>query len=130
MILFIDDEKKYVRNYIEELESFGYEVKYIKYVNEAFDFIQSEEAENLEAIVLDAMMPSDEGYADKESDVGMEFYKRFRKYFPETKVFVLTNVSREEVREFFENQENCDFYRKDDIMPVEFSIKVNTVLKK
>ena len=76
------------------------------------------------------MMPSIKGYADKESDVGMEFYKRFRKYFPETKVFVLTNVSRGEVREFFEIQENCDFYRKDDIMPVEFSIKVNTILKK
>ena len=52
MILFIDDEKKYVRNYIEELESLGFEVKYIKYINEAFDFIKSEDAENLEAIVF------------------------------------------------------------------------------
>ncbi len=126
MILFIDDEKRYVKNYIEELQEIGFEVKYINNVADALEFIKSEEGKQIESIVLDVMMPFDKGFASEEAKVGIEFYKRFREFFPKNSVFVLTNVSREDVKEFFEEQKDCYFDRKDDIMPFEFAKKVKT----
>ena len=67
MILFIDDEKRYVRNYIEELEEIGFEVNYINNVVDALKFIKSEESKKLEAVVLDVMMPSGEIFTDEET---------------------------------------------------------------
>jgi len=136
MILFIDDEKRYVKNYIEELEEgkegeeVGFEVNYINNVGNALEFIKSEESKKIEAIVLDIMMPSNGFFADDEVEIGIQFYNECRKHFPDTKVFVLTNVSREDVREFFEKQKDCYFDRKDDIMPVEFAKKVYQELRK
>jgi DNA-binding NarL/FixJ family response regulator len=130
MILFIDDEKRYVKNYIEELESVRFEVNYLNNVGDALEFIKSEESKKIEAIILDAMMPFNEGFADEEAKVGIEFYKKFREDFPNTKVFVLTNVSREDVRDFFDKQKDCYFDRKDDSMPVEFATKVYQELRK
>lgn len=130
MILFVDDERRYVNNYIEELESAGTEVKYIRNIESALELFQSEEGKNIEVLVLDAMMPFDEGFAEEEAKVGMELYNRFREHFPKVPVFILTNVSRGDVREFFENQSDCYFNRKDETYPVEFSQKVGQVLKK
>ena len=66
----------------------------------------------------------------KRLKIGIDFYERFRVIFPKTIVFILTNVSREDVRDFFEKQKNCFFDRKDDIMPIEFAKKVNDFLLK
>ena len=130
MILFIDDEKRYVKNYIEELEEVGFEVNYINNVGDALEFIKSKESKKIESIVLDVMMPSGKIFTNEETEeglnTGIEFYKKFRDNFPNTKVFVLTNVSREDVRDFFEEQKDCFFARKDNIMPVEFAKKVKT----
>lgn len=130
MILFIDDEKRYIKNYIEELESIGFEVNYINNVGDALEFIKSEESKKIEAIVLDVMMPSNGFFADGEVEIGIQFYNECRNCFQYAKVFILTNVSREDVREFFEKQKDCYFDRKDDIMPVEFSQKIYQELRK
>ena len=130
MILFIDDEKRYVKNYVEELVEIGFEVNYINNVGNALEFIKSEESKKIEAIVLDVMMPSNGFFPDDEVEIGIQFYERFREFFPKTKVFILTNVSREDVREFFEKEKHCFFNRKEDIMPVEFSQKVYQELRK
>lgn len=133
MILFIDDEKRYVKNYIEELEKVeevGFEVNYINNVGNALEFIKSEESKKIEAIVLDVMMPSNGFFVDDEVEIGIQFYNEYRKHFPHTKVFVLTNVSREDVREFFEKEKDCFFDRKEDIMPVEFAKKVYQELRR
>ncbi len=132
MILFIDDEKRYVKNYIEALEEVGFEVNYINNVGDALEFIKSEESKKIELIVLDVMMPSGKIFTNEETDEGLNtgigFYKKFRDNFPNTKVFMLTNVTRENVREFFEGQKDCFFDRKDDIMPVGFAKKVKDIL--
>lgn len=130
MILFIDDEKRYVKNYVEELVEIGFKVNYINNVGDALEFIKSEESKKIEAVVLDVMMPSNGFFPDDEVEIGIQFYNRFRENFPNTRVFVLTNVSREDVRDFFEKQKDCYFDRKDDIMPVEFSQKVYRELRK
>ena len=44
MILYIDDERRYVKNYIEELEEVGFEVNYLNNVGTALEFIKSEES--------------------------------------------------------------------------------------
>ena len=129
MILFIDDEKRYVRNYIEELEE-NFVVKYFNNVGDALEFIVSEESKEIEALVLDIMMPSNGFFVDDEVEIGIQFYFKFRENFPETKVFILTNVSRGDVRDLFEKEKNCFFYRKDYTMPVEFAEKVNDILLK
>jgi DNA-binding NarL/FixJ family response regulator len=117
MILFIDDERRYVRNYIEELQLVGFEIKFINNLADAENYIQLVERDNIELLVLDVMMPSGklaiiEEY-DEELDNGLGFYKIFRSVFPKTKVFILTNVTRQNVRDFFEKEKNCVFFEKD-----------------
>lgn len=136
MILFVDDEKRYTKNYIEEIKEIGFKVSYMNNVGEALAFIKSKESKDIEAIVLDVMMPSGVDFTDEETEedlnTGIEFYKKVREVYPNVKVFVLTNVSREKVRKFFENQKDCYFDRKDDLdlMPTGFAAKVREVLQK
>lgn len=134
MILFIDDERKYIKGYIEELEYLGFKVRHINEIKESLAFINSAESEEIDLLVLDVMMPLGEDFIDEEDenlDNGIKVYEEFRKRFPTKKIFVLTNVTRQYIVDYFERDANCNFIRKDDeVLPVEFAKLIQEELKR
>lgn len=133
MILFIDDEMRYIRSFVDEItEQLGgqQEIEVIDNVDDALAKIQDRDfANRIDLIVLDVMMPGRNSFDSSESSdglrTGLKLFERLRHL--KRRVLVFTNVGDPEVKRWFEDN-GCLYIRKPDVLPHEFTEKVVELL--
>lgn len=132
-ILFVDDEKRWVTPYMDELRSLGFDVHYEATVDGAMGFL-SNNGDQISLLILDIMMPHGKILRPEATQdglrTGVHFYEQVRERMPDLPVIILTNVSDEDVRKTFERQAHCLFIRKPECLPYELLEKVVSVLKR
>lgn len=131
MILFVDDEKRYMNSYVEELKLSGYEVSFQGDVDSALRFFE-ENLNRINLLILDIMMPPGSSFKEVDTQLGLRtgihFYERIREKAPNLPVMILTNVSDPRVEERFRKENKCWFLRKEDYFPFELAEEVKKVL--
>ena len=131
MILFVDDERRPIMPYMEELERSGYEVHLETSADDALNFVRSN-AGRIDLIVLDIMMPYGKGFTADETEegrrTGVHLFRRLRQENGKVPVIVFTNVSARPVEEAFAGKPACRFLRKIDYFPFELREEVVTML--
>jgi CheY-like chemotaxis protein len=131
MILFLDDEKRYMDTYKVELEIQGYEVSFKNNVDDAVKFFDAH-TNSIQLIILDIMMPPGQSFqGENTSDglrTGVRFYERIRELAPHLPILIFTNVSDERLAKRFEAEANCRFLRKEDYLPHELVEVVRKIL--
>jgi DNA-binding response OmpR family regulator len=70
MILFVDDERRRMQSYVEELRFSGYDVEFKSDVDDALIFF-NENHEKLELLILDVMMPTGNSFDNQQADNGL-----------------------------------------------------------
>ncbi len=102
MILFIDDEPRWISTYIEELSLAGVPCRHVATVDEAIEDIAAGEPK-IDLVVVDIMMPAGEFLEDVETrggrSTGFHLIKRLRDMNPELRLVTLTNVRAEALSE-------------------------------
>lgn len=124
MILFIDDEPRTVRFYLDEISSRGVAVKLIATVSELDDYLSKNE-QAPECIVLDVMFPGQPGFPNYLTSFGMRtgltIFGGLRSQFSDTHIVIFTASHDIEVTNFFRNQDNCTLLHKGSVLPVQFA---------
>ena len=124
-IMFIDDEGRRMRVYVEELEDAGHEIVFQNRVDSALSILR-ESTEQFDLVVLDISIPSGAEYRFEDTDggsrTGIALYDTIRSLRPDLKILVFTNVSDPRVAKRFakENAKLCRFARKPDELPFQF----------
>lgn len=130
-VLFIDDEKRWIWPYIEELKAADFEVRHESNVDSAMRYLDSFRGQ-ISLLILDMMMSPGEHFSLEETSDGMRtgisLYDFIRRRMPDVPVIILTNVSDEGVRRRFEKEEKTYFARKPDYFPNELVCLVKDVL--
>src|SRR5882762_3523780 len=115
-IMFIDDERRRMRVYIEELQDAKHEVLLQDNVDEALEILRKA-TECFDLIVLDVSMPSGKEYKFEDTNggsrTGLVLYDTIRHLQPDLKIIVFTNVSDRGVAERFRKEDArlCRFVR-------------------
>lgn len=115
-VLWIDDDRLYVKPLAEDLEDYGCEVTRVWNVEDGYDAILSD-AGSYDAILIDVMMSAQGRFAVEEARggkrTGIVLLGYIHDHDPELlkKVKVVTVVSDPEVKEFAESL-GADFHLK------------------
>lgn len=132
MIVFIDDEPRYIQPYITCLQSRGLAVRILRSVAEVETYL-GETSSPPKCIVLDVMFPSDPGLSasltDKGMTAGMPLFASLRSRFPAVHIVVLTNSSSLAAKDFFRGQERCSLYYKTEILPEELASVIEGIVQ-
>lgn len=132
MILMIDDEKRTLDSYVQELEYSDFKVKYESSVDEGLKCLE-EKAQEIELLILDLMMPYGQAFNEEETGKGLRtgiaFYERVRKTNDRLPIMILTNNVDEGIRREFEKDPYCRFFRKEDLLPFELAEEVKDFLQ-
>lgn len=131
MILLVDDERRYMLSYLEELKFSGYKFEFRKDVKVAMNFLDEHLAE-IELLILDIMMPVSTLFDNASTTgglrTGVRFYDLVRQKAPALPVLILTNVSDPEVKLHFQHEPRCWFMRKEDCLPFELVEEIGRIL--
>jgi len=131
MILFVDDERRRVSSYVEELEDSGYTIEFQTKVDDAWNYFE-EHVDEIELLILDIMMSPGRAFQDEDTDgglrTGVHFYERVRDRAPYLPVMVFTNASPEAMTERFRGEENCWYMPKTDYLPYEIAREIRRIL--
>lgn len=132
MILVVDDEKRTLDSYLQELALSGFEVRYESSVDEGLKFLEMNATE-VKLLILDVMMPSGEAFDDDATEKGLRtgvyFYERVRKTNEQLPIMIFTNVVDDGVRRKFEQDKYCRFFQKEELLPYELAETVRDVLQ-
>lgn len=132
MILFIDDEKREMDSYIEELKLSGLDVTFQRDVDSALRLFQTK-MDQIDLTILDIMMPPGRAFENDDTNGGLRtglwLYEKLREMRPELPIAIFTNVSDERVAERFRKEQNCWFLSKRDYLPFELVEKVGEILE-
>ena|SRR5712691_788518 len=136
MILFVDDEPRYVDSYVQELKMSGFDVSLQTSADSAFKFLEENKGKTeplvLDLMIVDVMMPSGKTLKDANTQdglrTGVRLYERMRAQLPDLPVLVLTNVSDPEVERMFAKERNCLFLRKDQCLPFELAERIKELI--
>lgn len=135
MILFIDDDKRIMDSYRQELEmeflSINQSVVYHDNVDDGLlEFYKP--GNKIDLLILDIMMTPGVSVQGKNTldglRTGVFFYRKIRDDFPELQVIIFTNVSDPSVRKEFQGNPNCRFLDKQDVLPFELAEQVKEIL--
>lgn len=149
MILYIDDEPRYVESFVDEL-NLEFENKKIESINntdKAVVFFE-QYAQEIEIVILDIMMPSGKVFKDKPTQegllTGLFFYEYIREKYIDLPIIIFTNTSEEYIVKSFDD--NLDirkildqfqedmiakkvlYLQKQNIFPYQLVEKVNEML--
>ena len=133
MIVIVDDEKRYMDNYILELVLSGYgdKVRLETNVDAALSFIE-ENLSGVELLILDIMMPTGASFGTAAAQsglrAGVEFFDTVRKLSTDLPVIIFTNVGDPGLEARFDQEQNCWFMRKTDYLPHEFAHEVRNIV--
>lgn len=119
MILFVDDEERRVKSYIQEFQYSGYQVEFRSDVDSALDFFY-EKYKQIELLVLDVMMPPGIAFKDFDTKYGLRtgiaLYRKIRGENFTCPILFLTNVSSHSENEL-DLDKNTLFLEKEDYLP-------------
>lgn len=131
MILFVDDEKRFMHSYMMELELEGHTVSFQNDVDSALSLLEKG-LDHLELLILDIMMPPGRNFQGEDTGGGLRtgvfFYERIRVLAPHLPVIIFTNVSDEQLEKRFKAEANCRFLRKEEYLPHELVETVREIL--
>lgn len=131
MILFVDDERRFMDSYRMELELEGHAVSFQNDVDSALLFLEKS-FDAVELLILDIMMPQGRSFQNEDTHGGLRtgvfFYERIREMAPHLPVIIFTNVSDEQLEKRFKAEANCRFLRKEDYLPYELVETVREIL--
>jgi CheY-like chemotaxis protein len=131
MILFVDDDMIYIRDYLEELSDV-HDVHHEHSIDKAFKFI-IENSQKIKLLVLDMMIPSGDLLKDKDNDNGRRTGRLFIEElknkidlttFP---IIVFTHVNIQNIQSEISGI-SVQKLQKEDFTPYQFSLKVIEVL--
>lgn len=132
MILFVDDEKRRIEIYMEELKLSKYEVEIKSDVDSALDFLDKN-LEKIELLILDVMMPTGNAFKDVDTKYGLRtgisFYNKIRNQNPTLPIMIFTNVSDEEVEKKISSDKKSLFLQKEDFLPFQLVEEIKEFLK-
>lgn len=133
MILFIDDEKRRMRSYVQELELSSYTVEFKSDVDSALEYFENNKKE-VELIILDIMMPTGKKFFnDNQSENGLRtgicFYQEIRKRATKLPIIIFTNVYDKNLLQDIDNDDEALFCEKDNFIPIELVAEVKNILK-
>jgi DNA-binding response OmpR family regulator len=133
MILFVDDEERYIEPYLAEFRMCGYDPFHITDVDAARRFIE-ENIEQIEVLIADIMMQPGENFSYEETKKGLRtgivFYREVRDKTLSLPIIILTNVTDREVSKMLVKDENCSLHRKISMLPFELVEEVQKILRK
>lgn len=131
MILAIDDEEHYIKSYIDELQLSGFSVVVRSGIDSGAEFIDRNKTD-VQLCILDIMIPPGKLFRDQETRLGRRtgflFYDYIRQRNPILPVVILTNVTAPDVETKFGNERLCWWFRKDQCLPFEFVLQIQTIL--
>jgi CheY-like chemotaxis protein len=129
MILFVDDERRRMRSYVEAIELSHYQVKFESDVDDALDFFEKN-CGQLKLLILDVMMPTGNSFDDEQTNDGLRtgicFYRKVRQLNPNIPVIIFTNFRNNELTNI--ESEKTSVFRKDGILPFELASNVDRIL--
>ena len=138
MILFIDDEERYVNSYVEDLRFSGYDVIWETETDAALKFFEAN-YKQLDLLILDIMMPPGTSFDHEETQMGLRtgvfFYERIRQKAPDLPIIILTNVgdpstdNLSNIYSLIMNDKNCSFHRKITLLPHQLTEEVKRVVE-
>ncbi|MBC8031915.1 MAG: response regulator [Pyrinomonadaceae bacterium] len=134
-IMFVDDERRRMRLYVEELQDNGHEVLFEDNVDSALAVIE-DPTRHFDLLVLDISMPPGETFEFEDTRggarTGLALYDKIRGLRPDLKIVALTSVAERRVVEQLtrENPRLCLFLRKPENLPFLFAQKVETFLSR
>jgi DNA-binding NarL/FixJ family response regulator len=133
MILFVDDEERFMSSYFDELREAlpGYKILCKYKVDDALSALR-ENADRIELLILDIMMAPGVSFSGADTTAGLRtgirFYELARQINPAMNVIIFTNISDSSVEDYFDKEEKCLFLRKENHLPFEFAERVKEVL--
>jgi len=134
MILFVDNEKQYVDNMLEELKLLGCEVVFCDGVDEALEKFQTF-PDKIDLIVCDVMMPHGKSFRAEETEqnriTGLRFLARVREMGFNGQVVLLTYLEpgRAPVEEAAKQYPPCRVIRKREKWSFEIAEMISLLVK-
>ncbi len=134
MILIIDEERARMAIHVDILKEFGYEVKNIVDVDDAWDFIAKNE-KSIDVIILDIMMPYGKLFDKDETNEGLhtgyKFYHKMRaKYGYDMHVIIYTALNNNEILKRLREEKNCHVFQKLDAPITAIAEKIREIKNK
>lgn len=132
MIIFVDDEPEKITGYTQAFELSGFKVNLISSIDDAYAILEDTPKE-VDAIILDVMMPSGIGLEPSDTKDGLETGIRFlewlKKFHEGIPVIVLTNTINAK-KKFNITHKNCLIYEKKEIGPWALLDKMSEIKRK
>jgi|GEM_PF-1222931 len=130
MIILVDDERRQMESYLDELKLANYKIEFRKDVGAAINFLK-ENLADIELLILDIMMPPGTLFGSSETNgglrTGLHLYELIRENSPKLPILILTNVSDPGVHKHFLNESFCWYLRKEDCLPFELTDEVKRI---
>jgi CheY-like chemotaxis protein len=132
MILFIDDEKRRMVSYVEELEfSLEQEVHFETEVDSAIDFFHAQ-VPLIDLVILDVMMPAGDSFRESDTEYGLKtglyLYKKLRVQRIDLPIVIFTNASDPHLAKEIDIDKKGVFLQKEDFLPAEFAEEIKKFL--
>jgi len=131
MIFFIDDEPSYIEPFRDAFVLSGFEVEVINNVDSAWGLIRKNK-EDVDAIILDIMMPPGRLLADYDTKeglrTGLRFIELMKTLDEAIPVVCLTNADCKKFGRV--EHANCSFYEKKDINPWQLVDKMSDIKRR
>lgn len=131
MILFIDDERRGIASYIEEIAFSGYQVELKNDIDSAFQFIK-DNSNKIKLIILDIFMPPGKLLKSIDTDDGLKtgvfFYQEIRQISPDLPIIVFTNFSVEVIADQIQHDKQSKFLHKADYLPFQLIEEIENFL--
>ncbi len=129
MILFVDDERRRMRSYVEAIELSHYQVKFESDVDDALNFFEKN-CDQLKLLILDVMMPTGNSFDDEQTNDGLRtgicFYQKVRQLNRNIPVIIFTNFRNNELTNI--ESEKTLVFHKDGVLPFELASNVDRIL--
>jgi len=120
MILFVDEEQRRMNSYVEECEVAGFKVSLFSNIDLAWEFLQ-ENRKNIEAVVLDVMLPTGKRFARPASlegiRTGLEFYRDLRNIYTTLPVILFTQSRDPAIDRVAADDPKTSVHRKQQVTP-------------
>ncbi|MEH2254723.1 response regulator [Nostoc sp.] len=131
MILFVDDERRRMDSYVQDLVLSGHEVEFKSDVDSALKFFVDNQTQ-IKLLILDIMMPTGNSFDEDQTHYGLRtgiaFYQKIREQNPSLPTIIFTNVSDENLAEEISRDSSVLFCQKDNFLPFELEKEVRKIL--